>query len=105
MEVFFINWRKIWHSVKMISLLTYIIAVILFIGGLSFITWLTIADGKSVTDSYTVNFVSLTIGLVSLPGAFVQLVGMIDLNKKKTFKLTTSCPKCKHSVEFKLTED
>ncbi|TPG68800.1 hypothetical protein EEL31_09865 [Brevibacillus laterosporus] len=99
------NMKKIWRKVKFISLLTYVIAVILLIGGLSFITWLALVDGKPMNNSHMVNFLSLSIGLASLPGAFVQLVGMIELNKKKKFKVTTVCPKCRHKVDISLSED
>ena len=99
------NWKKVWRKLKIIWFLIYITACIIVVGGLGFITWLAMADGKSLNNSFVVTFLSLGIGLVSLPGAFVQLVSIIDLNKKKKYKATTVCPKCKHKVDLTMTED
>ncbi|MBH0328252.1 hypothetical protein ABH14_00280 [Brevibacillus brevis] len=99
------NIGNIWRKLKLIGLIFYVLCVIIFVGGLGFTTWIAMADGKSLTNSYTVNFLSLGIGLVSLPGAFIQLVRVAELNKKKTFKATTVCPKCRHKVDLTLSED
>lgn len=99
------NLGNIWRKLKLFWLIFYVLCVTFFVGGLGFITWVAMADGKSLTNSYVVNFLSLGIGLISLPGAFIQLVRVIDLNKKKTFTATTVCPKCRHKVDLTLTED
>lgn len=99
------NWKTIWHYAKLTGILIYIILVIFLVGSLGIVTWLAMADEKAMTNSYLVNSLSLGIGLLSLPGAFIQLVTMVNLNKKKSYTATTVCPKCRHKVDLKMIED
>ena len=99
------NFRKIFRWVKIIWLLLYVILVTIGVSWIAIMTWLALADDNAINNSQMVNFLSLTIGLASLPGAFVQLITIIDINKKKEYIATTQCPKCRHNVDLRLIED
>jgi uncharacterized protein YpmB len=98
------NRKKLWRWVKIIWLIIYIISVTLFVGSIAVMTWLTAANNKAVDNSHIVNYLSLMIGLVSLPGAFIQLIKIVELNKNKEFIATMSCPNCKHKIDLRIHE-
>lgn len=93
--------KKIFRWVKIIWFLAYIILITGFIAWLGFMTWSTMMNEGAANP---VNFISLAIGMVSLPGAFVQLISLSDINNKKEYIATTKCPNCRQTVDLRLKE-
>lgn len=92
-------WKSIWKWSIFIFQLVY--GLIIF--------GLVIALGFMITSALrtevnTMNIISLVIGLFSLPGIIISFLTMFDINKKKQFKLTTNCPKCKHLIDLRMEE-
>lgn len=97
--------KKIWRWIKIVYSLTYIVGVVILIVSLGFTLSGVLVDQKALVNTATINSITLVIALISLPGIFVQLLSLLDVHFKKTFTATTKCPKCKHLVELKLSED
>lgn len=63
-----------------------------------------LSDNQLIQNVVMFNQISLLIGLLSLPSAFVGILGMINSGKKK-YVVTNRCPNCKHLVDLSLTEE
>ncbi|MNV94987.1 hypothetical protein D3C71_1898360 [compost metagenome] len=97
--------KKIWQFLKILYGLFYIAAILVMGLVLSYLIIVTMGSKTLLEDAFTINFIALGIAFISIPGLIVQLISLMDINKKKTYTLTTKCPNCKHLVDFKLTED
>lgn len=98
------TWKNIKRRAKITWILFYFVAVILFVGWTAVMTWLTMNNSKAVDNSHVVNYLSLAIGLASLPGALFQLLSLVEINKKKEYLATMPCPKCRNKVDITLQE-
>ncbi|MNW56986.1 hypothetical protein D3C74_347510 [compost metagenome] len=97
--------KKVWFWMKIIYGFTFIFSVVLLVIILGFLMSNILADKQALVNTATINSITLIMGLVSLPGVLVQLLSLLEINQKKTYTLEQKCPKCKHLVDFKLTED
>ena len=96
--------KKTWKWFKIVLLLMHGVAVILGVLFLGFMIWWTMGNGQALENSRIVNYLSLGIGLFSLPGILVQLLSIWELNTKKKFIITAPCPNCRHTVEWTMKE-
>ncbi|ERM16531.1 hypothetical protein [Brevibacillus laterosporus] len=91
--------RWIVKILKIIGLLSFfIVAMAILVIGF-FMVW----DSKYLQNTVVFNQITLYIGILSLPGAFITLVE-ISNNRKKEFIATTKCPNCKHLIELKIEQ-
>ncbi|MEW4368605.1 hypothetical protein [Paenibacillus kandeliae] len=99
------NLKKVWQWIKVSYLITYFIFIILFIFSLGVIMYGTLINKELLTNTVTMNTIALILGLISLPGAFIQLLSIPQINEKKKFKLECKCPNCRQLIEIKMIEE
>jgi len=97
--------KNIWKWVRFVFLILYLLFIVVFIPLLGVIMYGTLTNTQLVTNSEAVNSIALIIGMLSLPGLIVQLVSIIDINKKRNYTLTCKCPNCRQLVDMKMKED
>ncbi|WP_440960570.1 hypothetical protein ACN6KS_22740 [Paenibacillus nitricinens] len=97
--------KRTWHFLKILYALIYIASILIIGLVLAYLIFATMGNRAWLEDTFTINFIALALGFISLPGLIVQLMSLININKKKTFTLEKKCPHCNHLIELKLTED
>lgn len=93
------RWAKIVYS------LVFIFSILGLLALLGFLIFLAFFDEKVLINTVIINRITLVLAGLSLPGLAIQLISILTINDKKSYKLTTKCPNCRHLVDFKLTED
>lgn len=99
------NIKKIWKWIRFIYALLFIISIFLLIVFLALLILGMLIDQKTLLNAAIINSLTLIMALISLPGILVQLVSLLEINDKKTFTVTTNCPKCRHLVDLRVKED
>lgn len=69
-----------------------------------FFTLITLIVEGSKGTLNPLNFISLAAVILSIPGTANVLLDEFN-PKKKTFKLTCNCPKCKHLLTMEMVEN
>ena len=97
--------KNIWRWIRIIYGILFIFSVVGMISVLGFIIFGVLKDQQALINTATINSITLIMAGVSLPGILVQLVSLLEINQKKSYTATTICPKCRHHVDLKMTED
>ena len=95
--------NKIWIKIKKWVIILYCIGLFLLFIALMIAGTGILFDSKMLQDAMMVNSIAIIIGLLSLPGIIVQLIGLV-IKSTPQYKFEGTCPKCKSLVESKMTE-
>ncbi|OMF17023.1 hypothetical protein BK131_03345 [Paenibacillus amylolyticus] len=99
------EFKKIWKWIRFIYALLFIISIVLLVVFLGLLILGMLIDQKTLLNAAIINSLTLIMALISLPGILVQLVSLLEINDKKTFTVTTNCPKCRPLVDLRVKED
>lgn len=100
------SWKKVWKKTTRTMRTFYVVIVGIIVVILMLYIAVMVGLQKSIDDTHTVNMIALILGGLSLPGIFDQIHKIFITNDtKKTMTATTVCPRCKHNVDIRLTED
>lgn len=93
-----------WMKLKKIINIIYRILLVLFLIGFMLFTLLTLTIKDLRMNTDTMSIISLVVVLLSLPGIIDTISN--DVNpKKKIYKLSCKCPRCKNLIEMDMKED
>ncbi|OWA36755.1 hypothetical protein B9G55_01355 [Saccharibacillus sp. O16] len=99
------NSEKIGKWLKIISNLSFTCLVLGFVIFMATQIFSTITDNQKLIDSSNVNAIALLIAGMGLPGIAIQIISLLDVNKKKTYTVTCKCPNCRQLIDIKIAED
>ncbi|WP_127550576.1 hypothetical protein [Paenibacillus amylolyticus] len=94
-----LKWTKISYG------FVFIFSVLAFVSFMGWVMFMMLQNDENLVNTAAMNIVTLCLGLATLPGLFVQLLSLLEINKKKTFTATKKCPNCRHTIDLKITED
>lgn len=93
-----------WEKVKKLYSYIFKILVAFSIVGYGALVFITLSSKSLSQNQQILTFISLIAVLLSIPG-IVNTISE-ELNpKKKKYKLTCNCPKCKHLIQMDMVEE
>ncbi|MEY8748596.1 hypothetical protein AB9M62_57085 [Bacillales bacterium AN1005] len=93
------KWTKISYG------FVFIFSILAFVSFMGLVMFMMLQDDQQLVNTSAMNIVTLCLGIATLPGIFIQLTSLLEINKKKTFTATKKCPNCRHTIDLKITED
>ncbi|MCM3360296.1 hypothetical protein [Psychrobacillus sp. MER TA 171] len=93
-----------WNKVKSIynQIIKYTLAIFLILFFFYMLLVLIVQGIEGKLDP--LNFISVVAVALSFPGIVQTLADEVN-PKKKTYKLTCKCPKCKHLIQMDMKEE
>ncbi|MDQ0176007.1 hypothetical protein J2S08_001843 [Bacillus chungangensis] len=93
-----------WEKTKKVFNLFFRVCPAIIIIAYTFIVFLLFIDNKLITNTTLINQVSVMAIIFSLPGIIAQIATTLN-PKKKIYKLSCRCPKCKFLIEMDMKEE
>lgn len=93
-----------WAKFNWFSNLVFRIFLALMIILFMFVTVATLLIKDLRLDADVMSIISLSVVLLSLPGIVNTLADEFNPKRRKVYKLSCKCPKCKHLIEMDMRE-
>lgn len=93
-----------WNKIKKIYRRLFLIGLAFFLISFLVFTILTIISKSTNGNIDSINLISIVAIVLSFPGMVNTLAEEFN-PKKKTYKLTCHCPKCKHLIQMDMKEE
>lgn len=93
-----------WKKIKKTFNFVYRISLAVILIGFMFFTFFTLIIEDLRMDTNTMSIISLVVVLLSLPGIVDTIANEVN-PKKKNFKLSCRCPRCKNLIEMDMKEE
>ncbi|PAE21972.1 hypothetical protein [Robertmurraya siralis] len=93
-----------WEKIKNICGLIYRIILAISIVAFAFFVFITLMNKTLSQNQQILTYISLVVVLLSIPGIIDTFAKELNPKKKK-YKLTCKCPKCKHLIQMDMIEE
>lgn len=93
-----------WKKIKRLCSYIYRIILAISIVAFAFFVFITLTNETLSQNQQILTYISLIVVLLSIPGIINTFAEEFNPKKKK-YKLSCKCPKCKHLIQMDMVEE